>query len=162
MVEGVGPWFWIGFNVLVLALLALDLFVFHRKPHEVSLREAGVFSAFWILLALVFNAGVFHFMGRQVGLEWLTGYLIEKSLSVDNIFVFVLILTAFAVPTAYQHRVLFWGVLGALVMRLALILAGAFLLERFQPSAQVVSHLHGVFQHPVLQDFDQLGRRHLG
>jgi len=131
MADGVNLWFWLAFNVLVLGLLALDLLVFHRKPHEVSVREAGLFSAFWIALALAFNAGVFYVLGREAGLEWLTGYLIEKSLSVDNIFVFVLVFAAFAVPAAYQHRVLFWGVLGALVMRLVLILVGAALLERF-------------------------------
>ncbi|MFN8640063.1 MAG: TerC family protein [Dehalococcoidia bacterium] len=126
---GLGPW--IAFNALVLALLAIDLGVFHRHAHEVSRREALAWSAVWIGLALVFNAGVYWISGFERGLEWTTGYLIEKSLSVDNVFVFLLLFSTFGVPVAYQHRVLFWGILGALVMRGALILVGAVLLERF-------------------------------
>lgn len=122
---------WIGFNIFVLAMLALDLFVFHKEAHEVSMKEAAAWSVFWVALALVFNAGIYHFMGPQVGLEFLTGYLIEKALSVDNIFVFVLIFSYFNVPPRYQHRVLFWGILGALVMRGAMIGAGAALIHRF-------------------------------
>lgn len=124
-------WIWVGFNVFVLAMLALDLGVFHREAHVVSLKEAAGWSALWVTLALVFNYGVYHFMGRQAGLEFLTGYLIEKALSVDNIFVFVLIFSYFNVPPRYQHRVLFWGILGALVMRGAMIAAGAALIHRF-------------------------------
>jgi len=123
--------FWIAFNLFVLGMLALDLGVFHRHAHEVSLREAGVWSAVWVALALLFNAGVFVYWGEEAGLEFLAGYLIEKSLSVDNIFVFVMLFTFFAVPAKYQHRVLFWGILGALVMRGAFIAAGAYVLERF-------------------------------
>ncbi len=123
--------FWILFNAFILGLLALDLGVFHRKAHVVRLREAAAWSAVWIALALTFNAGVFYFRGAEKGTEFLTGYLIEKSLSVDNIFVFVLLFTYFAVPPQYQHRVLFWGILGALVMRGILIITGAALLERF-------------------------------
>src|SRR5690606_41537178 len=115
----------------VVAMLFLDLFVFHREAHEVRTREAAGWTAFWIALALVFNAGVYHFMGVEVGLEFLTGYLIEKALSVDNIFVFVLIFSYFNVPLKYQHRVLFWGILGALVMRGTMIGAGAALSDRF-------------------------------
>jgi tellurite resistance protein TerC len=126
-----GPAAWIVFNVFVLAMLALDLGVFHRKAHAVSLREAGTWSAVWIALALVFGAGLWHFEGREPALQYLTGYLIEKSLSVDNIFVIALIFTYFAVPSVHQHRVLFWGILGALLMRGALIAAGAFLLSKF-------------------------------
>jgi tellurite resistance protein TerC len=122
---------WVGFNAFVLAMLALDLGVFHRNAHKVSLAEAGGWSAFWIALALLFNTGVYHYMGPQAGLEFLTGYLIEKALSVDNIFVFVLIFSYFRVPAKYQHRVLFWGVVGALLMRGAMIGAGAALIERF-------------------------------
>ena len=122
---------WVGFNILVLALLSLDLFVFHREAHEVSLKEAAGWSAFWVSLSLLFNLGIYHFMGAQVGLEFLTGYLIEKALSVDNIFVFVLIFSYFNVPPRYQHRVLFWGILGALVMRGAMIGAGAALIHQF-------------------------------
>ncbi len=126
-----GPAVWIAFNVFVLAMLALDLGVFHRKAHAVSLKEAGAWSAVWIALALVFGAGLWHFEGKEPALQYLTGYLIEKSLSVDNIFVIALIFTYFAVPALYQHRVLFWGILGALLLRGALIAAGAFLLAKF-------------------------------
>lgn len=124
-------WPWIAFNLFVFAMLALDLGVFHKKSHEVHFREALAWSAVWILLALAFNAGIYYFQGSQKALEFLTGYVIEKSLSVDNIFVFLLIFSYFAVPSAYQHKVLFWGILGALVMRAILIAAGIVLLEKF-------------------------------
>lgn len=124
-------WLWAGFNALVLVLLALDLGVFHRHAHAVTIREATTWSIVWISLALLFNLGIYYFWGTQPALEFLTGYLIEKSLSVDNIFVFVLIFSYFNVPAEYQHRVLFWGVLGALVMRAILIVVGAALLARF-------------------------------
>ena len=124
-------WLWAGFNVFVLLMLALDLGVFHRKAHEVSLREAAAWSALWVALALIFNYGIYHFMGSEAGLAFLTGYLIEKALSVDNIFVFVLIFSYFNVPAKYQHRVLFWGILGALLMRGAMIAAGAALIAEF-------------------------------
>jgi len=124
-------WLWVGFNVFVLLMLAVDLGVFNRKAHEVSAKEAAAWSVVWVALALLFNYGVYHFMGRQAGMEFLTGYLIEKALSVDNIFVFVLIFAFFKVPAKYQHRVLFWGVLGALVMRGAMIGAGAYLIKQF-------------------------------
>lgn len=122
---------WLGFNALVVSLLAVDLFVFHKEAHEVSLKEAAGWSVLWVVLALLFGAGVAGVMGRDVGLEYLTGYLIEKALSVDNIFVFVLIFSYFGVPPRYQHRILFWGILGALVMRGAMIAAGAWLIYRF-------------------------------
>jgi tellurite resistance protein TerC len=134
-------WLWIGFNLFVLALLALDLGVFHRHAHAVSVKEASIWSVVWISLALAFNAVVYFFWdwlspnssytNAEAGLAFFTGYLIEKSLSVDNIFVFVLIFSYFAVPTMYQHRVLFWGILGALVMRGILIAVGAVLLKEF-------------------------------
>jgi len=124
-------WLWVGFNAFILAMLALDLGVFHRRSHEVSVKEATIWSAVWVTLAMVFNAGVFYFRGAEQGIQFFTGYLIEKSLSVDNIFVFALIFGFFAVPKAYQHRVLFWGILGALVMRAIFIAAGAALLTRF-------------------------------
>jgi tellurite resistance protein TerC len=124
-------WPWIGFNIFVVAMLAIDLGVFHRKAHVVSLREAGIWSAVWISQALLFNAGVFILMGSQKGMEFLTGYVIEKSLSVDNIFVFAIIFSYFSVPAQYQHRVLFYGILGALVMRAIFIAAGLGLLELF-------------------------------
>ena len=122
---------WIGFNVFVLGMLALDLGVFHRKAHEVSLREALTWSVVWICLALLFNLGIYHFWGSEKALEFLAGYLIEKSLSVDNIFVFLMIFSYFSVPALYQHRVLFWGILGALVMRAIFIAAGSALLSAF-------------------------------
>jgi tellurite resistance protein TerC len=130
--ETVGsPLLWAGFILFVLAMLALDLGVFHRKAHEVSLKEAATWSTVWVAFALAFNAGVYAWFGPQRALEFTTGYLIEKALSVDNVFVFVVIFTAFSVPATYQHRVLFWGVLGALVMRAAFILAGGAFLQRF-------------------------------
>lgn len=127
----VSIWFWVGFHALVLALLALDLGVFNRKAHTISLKEAGIFSAVWITLALLFNVGLYFFAGPKQGLEFLTGYLIEYSLSVDNIFVFVLIFSAFGVPGKFQHRVLFWGIVGALLLRGTLIGVGSVLVEQF-------------------------------
>jgi tellurite resistance protein TerC len=124
-------WLWIGFNGFVLAMLALDLGVFHRKAHTVSLKEALIWSVVWIALAMVFNAGLYFLRGPEPALQFFTGYLIEKSLSVDNIFVFVLIFASFKVPPASQHRVLFWGILGALVMRGILIAVGITLLDAF-------------------------------
>jgi tellurite resistance protein TerC len=122
---------WIGFNVVVLAILALDLGVLHRKAEKVSLREAAVWSGIWVALSLCFALAVYLTMGKQSGLEFLTGYLIEYALSVDNIFVFVLIFTYFGVPEKYQHRVLFWGIIGALVLRGVMIVAGSALVTRF-------------------------------
>lgn len=130
--ESIGsPALWAGFIALVLVLLALDLGVFHRKAHTVGLREAGIWSAVWISLALLFNGWVFLAFGPQRGLEFTTGYLIEKALSVDNIFVFVMIFTYFGTPAQYQHRVLFWGIVGALLLRAIFILAGGALLAKF-------------------------------
>ena len=125
-------WLWVGFNAFVLAMLAIDLGVFHRSAHEVSVKEAAIWSTVWVALALGFNYGIYHFMGEQAGLEFLAGYLIEKALSVDNIFVFVLIFSYFRVPPKYQHRVLFWGILGALVMRGVMIGLGAYLIHHFE------------------------------
>jgi tellurite resistance protein TerC len=122
---------WIGFNAFVLAMLALDLGVFHRQAHAITIREAAVWSGVWAALALCFALGLHQVRGGEAGLEFLAGWIIEKSLSVDNIFVFVLIFAAWRVPREYHHRVLFWGVLGALVMRAAMIFAGTALLERF-------------------------------
>jgi tellurite resistance protein TerC len=134
-------WPWIGFNLFVLMMLALDLGIFHRKSHAVSTKEAALWSVVWIGLAMLFNAGIYFFWdviapqstytNSEASLAFFTGYLIEKSLSVDNIFVFVLIFTFFTVPAAYQHRVLFWGILGALLMRGVLIAVGATLLKEF-------------------------------
>lgn len=124
-------WPWVGFNLFVLAMLALDLGVFHKKAHVVSFRESLTWTTIWISLALVFNFGIYHFLGPQKGLEFFTGYVIEKSLSVDNIFVFALLFSYFAVPQIYQHKVLFWGIIGALIMRAAMIFLGAALIEEF-------------------------------
>jgi len=120
---------WAGFLALVGVLLAVDLGVFHREAHEVGRKEALIWSVVWIGLALLFNAGVYLVQGPEQGLAWTTGYVVEKSLSVDNIFVFVLVFQAFNVPPAYQHRVLFWGILGAIVMRAILIAAAGILLK---------------------------------
>jgi tellurite resistance protein TerC len=122
---------WVLFNVFVLLMLALDLGVFHRKSHEVKLREALLWTAAWVSLALVFNLGLYYQKGGGPALEFFTGYLIEKALSVDNIFVFVLLFTYFKVDARHQHKVLFWGILGALVMRAAFIAAGVTLITKF-------------------------------
>lgn len=122
---------WVGFILFILVMLALDLLVFHRKAHEIRLKEALIWSGVWIALALIFNVGVYFWLGRQQALEFLTGYVLEKSLSVDNLFVFLVIFSYFKVPLKYQHEVLFWGILGALLMRAAFIVGGLALLERF-------------------------------
>jgi tellurite resistance protein TerC len=121
----------VGFNVFILLLLAVDLIVFNRKPHEISIRESLAWSAVWIGIALLFNVGVYYWYGHEAALQYLTGYIIEKSLSVDNLFVFLLLFSFFKVPPRYQHKVLFWGILGALVMRGILILVGTALIAKF-------------------------------
>lgn len=137
----VGIEWWVVFNVFVLALLALDLGVFHRRPHEISVREALIWSLVWTVLALIFNAWIYYYGSRQAGLAFFTGYLIERSLSIDNIFVFYLIFTYFAVPREYQHRVLFWGILGALIMRAIFIFVGVALINMFH----WIIYVFGVF-----------------
>lgn len=122
---------WVGFNVFVLAMLALDLGVFHRKAHEVHFKEAISWTAVWIFLALIFNAGIYQWKGEVVAMQFLTGYVIEKSLSVDNIFVFLLIFSYFKVPAKYQHEVLFWGIIGALIFRIIFISVGVALIHKF-------------------------------
>ena len=124
-------WFWIIFNAGVLSVLAIDLFAFQRKAHAPGAKEAAIWTAVWVTLSLGFNALVWHWMGPGKALEFLTGYLIECSLSVDNIFVFVLIFSYFAVPAAYQHRALFWGILSALVLRGVMIGVGIAFVETF-------------------------------
>ena len=121
----------VGFNIVVFVLLILDLKVFHRRTHVISIKESLVWTAFWIALSLLFNLGIYFWQGSDTALEFLTCYLIEKSLSVDNLFVFLLIFSYFAVPANYQHKVLFWGILGAVVMRLVFILAGVTLIDKF-------------------------------
>ncbi|MCC6674968.1 MAG: TerC family protein [Thermomicrobiales bacterium] len=121
---------WVGFLAFIVVMLALDLGVFHREARAISRREALIWSGIWIGLALIFNAGVYLTKGTEAGIEWTTGYLLEYSLSVDNVFVMLLIFSTFLVPPIYQHRVLFWGILGAVVMRGILILFAGFLLDR--------------------------------
>jgi len=128
---GGNTWLWLGFSLFILTMLSLDLGLFNRKAHTIKYREAWIWSGIWITLAMIFAAIVFHFLGSQRGLEFLTGYLIELSLSVDNLFVFLLIFSYFKVPSKFQHRVLFWGVMGALFMRLTMIFVGAALINRF-------------------------------
>jgi tellurite resistance protein TerC len=122
---------WGSFNLFVLAMLALDLGVFHRKSHTVTLKEALTWTAVWISLAMVFNLFIYYYFNEEKAIEFFTGYLIEKSLSVDNIFVIIMIFSYFHVPQEYQHKVLFWGILGALVMRIIFILSGIELIHRF-------------------------------
>jgi len=124
-------WFWVIFNAFVLLMLALDLGVFHKKLHVVSVKEALIWSGIWIFLSLCFNGFIYFTFGETKALEYFTGYVIEKALSVDNIFVFVLIFSFFKVPAIYQHKVLFWGIIGALIMRVIFIFAGVALLEKF-------------------------------
>ena len=125
-------WFWVLFNLGVVGLLVLDLGLFQRTAHAVSVREAAIWSGVWIALALAFNGAIYLYAGSEPALAFFSGYLIEKSLAVDNIFVFVMIFGALAVPAAYQHRVLFYGVIGALVMRGVMIATGSYLIERFE------------------------------
>src|SRR5256714_523993 len=123
-------WLWVGFSLFILTMLSLDLGLFNRKAHTIRYREAWIWSGVWVTVALIFAALVFHYQGSVRGLEFVTGYLIELSLSVDNLFVFLLIFSYFKVPAKYQHRVLYWGVLGALVMRVTMILVGTALINR--------------------------------
>lgn len=124
-------WLWIGFSVFIIAMLSLDLGLFNRRAHTIKYREAWIWSIVWVSLAMTFCGLVFYYQGTQRGFEFLTGYLIELSLSVDNLFVFLLIFSYFKVPAKFQHRVLFWGVMGALIMRLTMIFVGAALIQRF-------------------------------
>jgi tellurite resistance protein TerC len=135
------PLIWVVFTAFVVSLLVLDLMIFHRKPHVIGLREAGLWTLGWVSLAALFNLFVFTWAGSERGLEFTAGYLVELALSVDNMFVFALIFTLFAVPPAFQHRVLFWGILGALVMRFTFILLGSALLHTFH----WVMYVFGIF-----------------
>ncbi|WP_448592415.1 TerC family protein [Thermoflexus hugenholtzii] len=134
-------WAWIFFHLIVAIMLALDLGVFHRNAHEVRLKEAMIWSVVWIAVALAFNALILLAWGHEPALHFLTAYLVEKSLSADNLFVFAVIFAYFGVPPAYQHRVLFWGILGAVLMRAAFIFAGVQLLKAFHPAV----YLFGAF-----------------
>jgi len=132
---------WIGFTIFIIFMLGLDLGVFNKKTHVISIKEAVAWSVVWIALALLFNAGIFYYSGSQKAFEFLTGYVIEKSLSIDNIFVFVLIFSYFKVPSEYQHKVLFWGVFGALVLRAIFIFAGVALIQQFH----WIIYIFGIF-----------------
>jgi tellurite resistance protein TerC len=125
------PLLWLAFNAFVLLMLALDLGVFHRKSHTVKVKEAMIWTIVWIVLAFGFAGGIYLLQGSEPSLQFVAGYLIEKSLSVDNLFVFLVLFSYFKVPDLYQHKVLFWGILGALIMRAALIAVGSVLLSRF-------------------------------
>ena len=124
-------WLWIAFNAFVVAMLVLDQVIFHRKAHAVTMKEAVGWSIFWISLALTFNVGIYFWQGPKLALEFLTGYLIELSLSIDNLFVFMVIFSYFNVPAVYQHKVLFWGIVGAQVMRGVFILVGVAMIQQF-------------------------------
>lgn len=134
-------YWWIGFHIFIFLMLALDLGVFHRKSHTVTMREALTWSAVWVSLALIFNVGVWYTRGHDAALEFLAGYLLEESLSVDNLFVFLLVFSYFKVPADYQHKVLFWGIIGALVMRALFIGVGAVLIAQFH----YILYLFGIF-----------------
>src|SRR5437868_838525 len=124
-------WLWVGFGALILTMLSLDLGLFHRKAHTLKYRESLIWSSVWITVAMLFAGAVFWHLGKQKGTEFVAGYLIELSLSVDNLFVFLLVFSFFKVPAKFQHRVLFWGVMGALFMRIAMILVGSALIQQF-------------------------------
>ena len=132
MLNAHSVWEWMAFMAIILFMLILDLGVFHKKVHKVSIKESLIWTAVWVALSMLFNFYIYHSMGSQAGLEFLTGYIIEKSLSIDNIFVISLIFTYFKIPQQYQHRVLFWGVLGALVFRIIFIFAGVALIQKFE------------------------------
>jgi tellurite resistance protein TerC len=166
------PLLWLVFNLFVLAAIVLDLGVFHRRPHKMETREAVTWTLVWVGLSVAFGLGVMHFSGEQRGLEFFTGYVIEKALSVDNLFLFLVIFRAFAVDEKIQHRILEWGILGALVMRGVMIAAGAGLIERFSwvlyvfGAFLVYAGLHMLFvkkeeMHPEENRISRFARRHL-
>ncbi len=166
------PLLWLVFNLFVLAVMALDLGVFHRRPHKMTMRESLTWTLVWIGLSVAFGLGVMHFSGEQRGLEFFTGYVIEKALSVDNLFLFLVIFRAFSVDEKIQHRLLEWGILGALLMRGAMIAAGASLIERFSwilyvfGAFLVFAGLHMLFakkeeMHPEENRISRFARRHL-
>src|SRR3982074_2990956 len=163
---------WILFNIFVLIAVALDLGAFHRRPHKIGLREAAIWSAAWVGLSILFGMGVFWFLGRQPALEFFTGHLIEKALSIDNLFLFLVIFRAFSVEERVQHRLLAWGVLGALIMRGVMIALGAALIESFAwimylfGAFLVYAGLHMLFArcreaHPERNKIFQFASRHL-
>jgi len=149
----INSWSWIGFIVFVIVMLIVDLGLFHRKSHEVKIKEALTWSAIWIMLAMLFAGGIHWLMGKEKALEFLTGYVIEKSLSIDNLFVFILVFTFFGVQPKYQHKVLFWGIIGALIMRAIFIFAGVALLNKFH----WIIYLFGAFL--IFTGFKMLGQK---
>lgn len=155
-----GIWYWVGFIVFVLIMLLLDLGVFHKKDTVVKVKEALLWSLFWISLALIFNVGIYFFIDHTKAVEFFTGYLLEKSLSVDNLFVFILIFGFFKIEPKYQHKVLFWGIIGALVMRAIFIFAGIALIERFAwimyifGAFLIYTGIHMLFEKKDAEDFD--------
>jgi len=166
------PFLWIAFNVFILISIVLDLRVFHRKAHRIGVREAAIASAGWIGISVLFGLGILHYYGEQPALEYFTGYLIEKALSVDNLFLFLVIFRAFAVDERFQHRLLEWGVVGALVMRGIMILLGAELIQHFSwvmyllGAFLVYAGLHMLFAkktevHPEKNRIFQFARKHL-
>src|SRR5580698_3783493 len=166
------PLLWLVFNLFVLAAIVLDLGVFHRRPHKMETREAVTWTLVWVGLSVAFGLGVMHFAGEQRGLEFFTGYVIEKALSVDNLFLFLVIFRAFAVDEKIQHRILEWGILGALVMRGVMIAAGAGLIERFSwvlyvfGAFLVYAGLHMLFakkaeMHPEENRISKFAKRYL-
>src|SRR6202051_743343 len=163
---------WVFFNIFVLVAVALDLGVFHRRPHKIGLRESAIWSGVWVSVSLLFGVGVFWFLGHQPALEFFTGYLIEKALSIDNLFLFLVIFSAFSVDERVQHRLLQWGVLGALVMRGIMIAMGAALVARFSwimyvfGAFLVYAGIHMLLirtreTHPEQNKIFQLASRHL-
>ena len=122
---------WVGFHVFVMAMLAIDLGLFHRQAHAVSSKEAGLWTGVWVTLSLIFCAGIWTFMGHEPAIQWITAYVVEYALSVDNLFVFLVVFSYFRVALEHQHRVLFWGIIGAFLMRATLIITGAALVSRF-------------------------------
>jgi len=132
---------WIIFHVIVLGMLLMDLGVFNKKAHKISTKEAAINVAIWMAVAFLFNIGIYYFNGEEKALEFLTGYIIEKSLSIDNIFVMILIFKAFDVQDIYQHKILYWGILGAIIMRGAMIFLGVAIVERFH----WVFYIFGIF-----------------
>lgn len=141
MISTHDPIVWIAFSAVIFTMLALDLGVFHRKDSVIGVREAVFWSAVWIALAMFFMCGIFFFIGKDEALLFFTGYIVEKSLSVDNLFVFIFIFSFFSVPKKYEHKILFWGIIGALIMRALLIAVGISLIERFQ----WITYLLGLF-----------------
>jgi tellurite resistance protein TerC len=166
------PLLWIGFNLFVLAAVALDLGLFSRRLHKVELREAFLSSVAWVAVSVLFGVGVLHYWGHQRGLEFFTGYLIEKALSVDNLFLFLVIFRTFAIDERFQHRMLEWGILGALVMRAVMIAAGSALIERFSWALYILgaflvyAGIHMLFAkkqkiHPEQNTIFRFANRHL-